>query len=56
VCVRMCKGGSFLFTGGILLVHGSPASRFEVEDEKDPKKIHTIQAFRAQHSHHRLPW
>lgn len=30
--------------------------KFSIEDEKDPSKVHTIKAYRAQHSHHRLPW
>lgn len=29
--------------------------KFEITDEKDPSKLHSIQAYRAQHSHHRLP-
>lgn len=30
--------------------------KFSIEDEKDITKVHTINAYRAQHSHHRLPW
>lgn len=29
--------------------------KFTINDEKDPNKIHSIQGYRAQHSHHRLP-
>lgn len=29
--------------------------KFSIEDEKDRTKVHTIHAYRAQHSHHRLP-
>lgn len=31
------------------------AFKFSIEDEKDATKMHTIYAYRAQHSHHRLP-
>jgi glutamate dehydrogenase (NAD(P)+) len=30
--------------------------KFSIEDEQDKSKQHTIYAYRAQHSHHRLPW
>ena len=30
--------------------------KITVQDEKDPNKVHIVQAYRAQHSFHRLPW
>ncbi len=39
-----------------LLVADDALARFSVEDVSDHNKKHIIHAYRAQHSHHRLPW
>lgn len=40
---------------GLKEVDSLLAFKFEINSDKDPSKTHTIQAYRAQHSHHRLP-